>query len=391
MSIDLGTSPRLTNETNTWDTILDAMSVAERCIYIGAFLWRDDELWNQIAEAILRAAERWVRVEIDKDSTWVYHEWAEWSHQSLFHTERNMKAYAYLILQRPKLILQNRYNSLRKNIMDHPNVSFSSSKKPFIDHMKWIEIDDVFITWWMNIWNEYQHWNDLMLHINTSGWVRSRIGRVLDATESIRSTFPIWDEGDISYLRDIPTYNNEIPSLNEQSVLDIISKAQTYVRIIGGYLSSPKIVDALVQKSLENSDTAISIILPARSNLQQWNVQNAVSRIENEWKNIEILFTDNMVHAKCIQWDDGEEEISLLTSANFDRMSWSYTWELGTEIRWCSNIQKEIAAYFESLRGFYWSWQELLSSRFRSRSIQDLVESLLQRAILSKRFLTHYN
>jgi cardiolipin synthase len=382
------TYPRLTNETNTWDTILDAINEARDSIYIGAFLWRDDALWNQIAEAVLRAAERGVRIEIDKDSWWVYHEWAEWNHQSLFHTERNMKAYAYLILQRPKLVFQNRYNTLRKSIVEHQNISFSSRKKPFIDHMKGMGIDNIFVSWWMNIGDEYQYWSDLMLHVNTSGWVKNRIGRVLDATDSIKSTFPLWNEGNITYLRDIPTYDKNILSFNEQSVLDIISQAQTSIRILGWYLSSPDIVDALIRKSQENLDVSISIILPVRSNLQQWDIQDAVNRLEKEGYNIGISFTDTMIHAKCIQWDDVN---ALLTSANFDRMSWNFTWELGTEISWCNHIQRELSQYFDSLKDQYWSWQDTLSSRFRSRSIQHLVESLLQRAILSKIFLTHYN
>ena len=37
-------SAKVTDNTNSWDTIIDCIDIATQSIHVGVFLWRDDNL-----------------------------------------------------------------------------------------------------------------------------------------------------------------------------------------------------------------------------------------------------------------------------------------------------------------------------------------------------------
>ena len=60
-------STLLVDGTAAFDEILRCIDAADRSIIINMFIWRNDPIGNRLAKAILRAAQRGVRVTISVD------------------------------------------------------------------------------------------------------------------------------------------------------------------------------------------------------------------------------------------------------------------------------------------------------------------------------------
>src|SRR5438067_882184 len=65
--------------------ILDRVRGAEKSVEIRAFLWRDDDAGNTMAEAVLAAADRGAHVVIHKDRIAAVYEYTGGNKQSFFH------------------------------------------------------------------------------------------------------------------------------------------------------------------------------------------------------------------------------------------------------------------------------------------------------------------
>ena len=52
---------------NAFPEILRCIAAAQKSIYVNMFIWRDDNIGNTVARALLAAAERGVQVEISVD------------------------------------------------------------------------------------------------------------------------------------------------------------------------------------------------------------------------------------------------------------------------------------------------------------------------------------
>src|SRR5271154_145923 len=68
-----------------YQAILERVRGAERSVEIHAFLWRDDDAGNAMAEAVLAAADRGARVVIHKDRIAAVYEYTGGNKQSFFH------------------------------------------------------------------------------------------------------------------------------------------------------------------------------------------------------------------------------------------------------------------------------------------------------------------
>ena len=57
----------LVNGNNAFPEIIKSIEKAKESIYINMFIWRDDEIGNRVAAAVLGAADRGVKVNISVD------------------------------------------------------------------------------------------------------------------------------------------------------------------------------------------------------------------------------------------------------------------------------------------------------------------------------------
>ena len=75
----------LTDGREAFPEILSCIENAKKYVRINMFIWRDDKIGNRMAEAVLSAAERGVKVEISVDRYGVLLEKSEECKRSFFH------------------------------------------------------------------------------------------------------------------------------------------------------------------------------------------------------------------------------------------------------------------------------------------------------------------
>ena len=85
MSEKTGEFRLLVDGAQAFPEILRCIDEATSSIVINMFIWRDDEIGNRIAQALLCAADRGVRVEIIKDRYGCVCEYSEEGQRSFFH------------------------------------------------------------------------------------------------------------------------------------------------------------------------------------------------------------------------------------------------------------------------------------------------------------------
>src|SRR4051812_45340784 len=83
--IDGGGLRVLGSGDQAYQAILERVRNAKKSVEIRAFLWRDDEAGNLMAEAVLTAADRGAHVVIHKDRIAAVYEYTGGKKQSFFH------------------------------------------------------------------------------------------------------------------------------------------------------------------------------------------------------------------------------------------------------------------------------------------------------------------
>ncbi|MBQ8858705.1 MAG: phosphatidylserine/phosphatidylglycerophosphate/cardiolipin synthase family protein, partial [Clostridia bacterium] len=113
--------------------ILRCIDGAEKSIRINMFIWRDDEIGNRIAAAVLAAAERGVQVDISVDRYGVVLEKAEECKKSFFHKKQTFAEKCkiwglrrmYPMRGTPRRAADEE-TPLYRRIVSHPNIHVSA-------------------------------------------------------------------------------------------------------------------------------------------------------------------------------------------------------------------------------------------------------------------------
>ena len=153
-SLETSKSQILESGPEFFNDLLSQIESAQTSIIIKAFLWRNDECGNKIADAIKKAADRGVSVMIIKDRMGAFYEYSEGKGQSFFHDHPEQSS---RILDPNKLSTvhsQGRLmadfngneiepledNPMRSDIVNHKNIEVIDDSKLY-DHSKVIIID----------------------------------------------------------------------------------------------------------------------------------------------------------------------------------------------------------------------------------------------------------
>src|SRR5438105_3780722 len=146
--VDGGTLRVLGSGDQAYQRILDRVRNAEKSVEIRAFLWRDDEAGNMMAEAVLAAADRGVKVTIHKDRIAAVYEYTGGNKQSFFHKRvdpiRGIQAWFLAAVYRAPGSFKQRPNALSAQILAHPNIIAEHQRKRF-DHSKVYIVDDRYV------------------------------------------------------------------------------------------------------------------------------------------------------------------------------------------------------------------------------------------------------
>src|SRR6266498_3302005 len=106
---------------------------AKKSVEIRAFLWRDDEAGNLMAEAVLAAADRGAQVTIHKDRIAAVYEYTGGNKQSFFHKRvdpvRGFQAWFLGAVYRAPGSFKQKPNKLAKRVVEHPNITVEHMRK----------------------------------------------------------------------------------------------------------------------------------------------------------------------------------------------------------------------------------------------------------------------
>src|SRR5260221_1683045 len=124
--VDGGALRVLGSGDTAFQAILARIRSATKSVEIRAFLWRDDEAGNLVAEAVLAAADRGAMVTIHKDRIAAVYEYTGGNKQSFFHKRvdpiRGFQAWFLGAVYRAPGSFKQRPNSLAERILSHDNI-----------------------------------------------------------------------------------------------------------------------------------------------------------------------------------------------------------------------------------------------------------------------------
>ena len=144
----IGESKLLVDGVIAFEEILNCINAARSSILINMFIWREDAIGIRLANAVLSAAGRGVRVTISVDRVGMILERCEEQGRSFFHRNPD-------VIERFKIAFLKRFYpenfgiakkqsdcpGLLERILSHPNIVVERERKKN-DHSKYYVIDD---------------------------------------------------------------------------------------------------------------------------------------------------------------------------------------------------------------------------------------------------------
>lgn len=296
--------------------ILRRVDSAQERIEMRAFLWRDDEAGNRLGRAILRAADRGVRISIQKDRIAAVYEYWGGNRQSFFHKRvapgQGFQAWFLSTVYRAKGSFKQRPNPLAEAIVNHPNISVRHNRKRF-DHSKLFVFDDKYIVLGsMGIGdNHHTEWVDVMTELEGAEHVqrlRQRVAGEVDFDPNRRIDFLV-------HSRDIHPPRT-CPMLDQR--LALIDTAEKSLTVEMAYLGDRRFTAALrcaIKRGIDVQLTTSRADVLGNLNLATCD---KLLRVTGAPDNLKIVLLPRMVHSKIVVVD---HKIADIGSANFTPLS----------------------------------------------------------------------
>lgn len=296
--------------------ILRLIGEAREKIDVRAFLWRDDDTGNDLGRALLEAAERGVKVRIDKDRIAAVYEYTGGNKQSFFHKRidpvRGFQAWFLGAVYKAPGSIKQRPNRLVDDILAHPNVEVRHKRKRF-DHSKVFIFDDrTMVLGSMGIGDNHRSdWVDVMVEVTGA-----------DLVERLRSRFAGDVDFDPSRRIDFLVHNRAVqpprtcPMVDER--IGLIDRAERSIVIEMAYLGDKRFTAALLRAVRRG---VVVVLITSRADvLGNLNLAtcNLLLKRTGAPQNLSVVILPRMVHSKFVvvdgQWSD-------IGSANFTPLS----------------------------------------------------------------------
>lgn len=297
--------------------ILQSIGESQKTVEIRAFLWRDDETGNSVAEALLDAADRGVKVNIQKDRIAAVYEYVGGNQQSFFHKRINpsqgFQAWFLKTVYRAPGSFKQRPNSLAQAMLSHPNITISHKRRRF-DHSKVFVFDEQkIILGSMGIGdNHVNEWHDLMVEISGAESVlrfRERLGGQAEFDPSRSVDFLV-------HTRDVQR-QKQCSLLNQR--LELIASARSSLHVEMAYMGDRRFTRALV--GAIKRGVRVTLLTAERADVLgslNRSTCDALIRAAKDPEQLEIFFLPQMVHSKLMVIDRRWVDVG---SANFTPLS----------------------------------------------------------------------
>ena len=308
----------LVNGEEAFPLIIDRIQKAEEEIIISMFIWRDDSIGNQMAEAVINAAERDVRVSIIKDKIGSIFEKEEENKKSFFHWKPEIRTY---LSQKILSFLYFRYldenhkgpeNPKLGQMQNIPKISLDIDKLRY-DHSKYYLIDNKYlILGGMNIEDKELYddkknrkYFDYMVEIQNENDIEQFREIVVNDKQ------PNYSSPKIFYINNRDANVFEI----KREILELLDRAERSIDIEMAYWGDKDVTNKIVEAADKGLD--ISIMVSKESNLQNdFNMKTMSSILRRTDNAVKVYLSPRMVHSKFLCID---KSILFFGSANFNR------------------------------------------------------------------------
>ena len=283
--------------------ILRCIESAQESIRINMFIWRDDEIGNRVARAVLDAAERGVQVDISVDRYGVVLEKAEESKRSFFHKEQTLtekvKTHTLELLYpmpgAPRGA-KDEASALYRAVMGHPNIRVERDTFK-ADHSKFYIFDgETVILGGVNI-EDKENGADMQGRVYQDYMVKMT-GR--DCVDNFLAALERGGGQTADYYFGVnvkePVWRFEM----ERLYLDMIESAQQELTITMAYFSPlPRFVEAIA--AAHRRGVRVTLLVPERANFQSDSNHKTVKKLLQLTDNgITVYFSPKMVHTKLV-------------------------------------------------------------------------------------------
>lgn len=320
----------LINAKETFTEIIEQIKNAKKSIYICMYIWRDDKIGNLIAEELLKAANRGVKIEIIKDKAGSVFEKIELDKQSFFHKQKDLtslikgKFLSLLYYRDNKCPNDQLKNNTLNRLLNHKNIKVDFNQERH-DHSKYFIFDQkILILGGINIGNKNEaekapKYRDYMVKLKGKKIVsyflkRAKGQKIADPNQKIEFYF-----------------NKRQENLYEikQKVLDLFDQAKYSVNLEMAYFGDSDITDKIIETCQRG--IKISIISSKNSNVQNdLNKYVLKKLIKNTGSELRIYLSKQLIHSKfmCI-----DQNTFFIGSANFHKLGMESLSELNVLIK----------------------------------------------------------
>ena len=283
--------------------ILRCIDAAKKSIFVNMFIWRDDEIGNRVAAAVLAAAERGVQVVLSVDRYGVVLEKAEECKKSFFHKRQNLservKTAALEILYpmpgAPKRA-RDEETELYRAVMSHPNIRVERDKFK-ADHSKFYIFDDeTLILGGVNI-EDKENGADLQGRVYQDYMVK------MEGQEYVAAFLTKRERGEDTgngYFFGVNVKEPQRRFEMEGRYLELIAEAKEELVITMAYFSPlPQFVQAVA--AAHRRGVRVTLLVPERANFQNDSNRRTVRKLLKMTDNgVTVYFSPKMVHTKLV-------------------------------------------------------------------------------------------
>ena len=365
---------------NAFPEIIRQIRTAEHDITVHMFIWREDRIGKEIAREIIAAADRGVKVTIEKDMYAVTLEYAEESQRSLCHRpdlrDRLCISVLKLIYNRELAgkALRSYRSSIYMQLKEHPGIVMIDGVRTY-DHSKYYIFDRrVMILGGINI-EDKEYYRDLKGRIYHDYMVKiSDLGIVAQFLEKRKEPQKKSDLFRVNMKA--PTRCFELKS----SYMGIIDGAERELCIMMAYFAPDKDILSGIKRAIHRG-VRVRILIPKDANfnddMNRLTVSNllgySVSHSGGYRGRLDIYMTENMLHSKLLM----NERRVIIGSCNINKKSFTKLDELAIEV---DNDDSLFAAEIRSSLEAAFRNAECVSTRNRIR--YNLVLAAFETAVM---------
>ena len=334
----------LVNGQAAFPEIIRCIGHAKSAVEINMFIWRDDSIGNRMAQAVLDAANRGVKVSLSIDRYGVVLEKSEEYKKSFFHKTQSLSEKVktrLLEMMYPENgqpgDVRDEYTALYTQIIGHPNISVSADEFK-ADHSKYYIIDDeILFLGGINI-EDKENGCDISGRVY-GDYMAKLCGQVY--VEAFRRKLKTGEDtlDRISFGVNIKKPERRFEM--EQRYLDLIAEAKTELHITMAYFSPlSRFMDAIL--AAHKRGVHITIVIPERANFQNDSNRKTIRKLLKATNGgIEVYLSPKMLHTKLIASDS----CISFGSTNITKKAFSQLNELNLFIRKSdSAFEKALAA-----------------------------------------------